>query len=169
MVKDIDDEETVESVIKRANALTELRKKFREWLASVKRKEYYESTMLYLEDPFRKERLPDYLYKWPLTSENKEAERYGRQIKRELLEGVIRCYNLDGQRLRLAKRTKTGLRFLGRVSKNGWIKIDRRNVKEEDLDREDIVIVVDEKLEKLPKFPLEKIEFLKEDFPELFK
>jgi hypothetical protein len=54
-------------------------------------------------------------------------------------------------------------------AKKGWIKIDKSMVEEEDLGREDVVIAVDEKLEKLPKIPLEKIEFLREDFPELFK
>ncbi|MEM3661101.1 MAG: hypothetical protein QXU11_12050 [Thermoproteota archaeon] len=47
--------------------------------------------------------------------------------------------------------------------------IDKAKVREEDLDREDIVVAVDERLEKLPKFSLEKIEFLKENFPEMFK
>ncbi|MEM2087523.1 MAG: hypothetical protein QXF52_02460 [Thermoproteota archaeon] len=58
---------------------------------------------------------------------------------------------------------------MGRVNKKGWVFIDNAKVREEDLNREDIVITADEKLEKLSKFPLEKIEFLKEDFPEMFK
>ncbi|MBO3799240.1 MAG: hypothetical protein QW491_02220 [Thermoproteota archaeon] len=58
---------------------------------------------------------------------------------------------------------------MGRVNKKGWVIIDKAKVREEDLDREDIVVAVDERLEKLPKFSLEKIEFLKEDFPEMFK
>jgi len=53
--------------------------------------------------------------------------------------------------------------------KKGWVKIDKSRVREWDLNREDIVITVDERLEKLPKIPLEKIEFLKEDFSEMFK
>ncbi|MEM3426441.1 MAG: hypothetical protein QXI42_11680 [Thermoproteota archaeon] len=58
---------------------------------------------------------------------------------------------------------------MGRVNRKGWVIIDKAKVREEDLDREDIVVAVDERLEKLPKFSLEKIEFLKEDFPEMFK
>ncbi|MBO3842205.1 MAG: hypothetical protein FGF48_07300 [Candidatus Brockarchaeota archaeon] len=69
----------------------------------------------------------------------------------------------------MAKKAGTGLRFLGRVNKKGWAIIDKKRVREEDLDREDVIVAVDERLEKLPKFPLEKIEFLKEDFPEMFK
>jgi len=51
------------------------------------------------------------------------------------------------------------LRFLGKVinRKKEWI--GASGIREEDLDREDVVIAVDEKLEKLPKIPLEKIEF----------
>ncbi|MEM3745960.1 MAG: hypothetical protein QXN67_00610 [Thermoproteota archaeon] len=58
---------------------------------------------------------------------------------------------------------------MGRVNRKGWVIIDKAKVREEDLDREDIVVAVDERLEKLPKFSLEKIEFLKENFPEMFK
>ena len=168
-VKDMNDK-IVDDVLDRAKALAELRGKFREWLSDERRKEYYENTMLYPEDPFREGRLPDFLYKWPPGSVDKETyEWYLKQVKSELWEGIIRCYNLDGCRLRLARKTRTGFRYLGRVDKKGWIKIDKSKIREEDLGREDIIVAVDERLERLPKFPLEKIEFLKEDFPEMFK
>jgi hypothetical protein len=60
------------------------------------------------------------------------------------------------------------LKFLGKPDRIGRIGL-RKVIKEEDLDKENIVIAVDSKMKRLPKFPLEKIEFLKEDFPEMFK
>ncbi|MEM3489607.1 MAG: hypothetical protein QXO75_08165 [Nitrososphaerota archaeon] len=91
-------------------------------------------------------------------------------LKHELWDAEsFKYYDLDGLRLRLTKKTERGLRFLGRVNRKGWVIIDKAKVREEDLNREEIVIAVDERLEKLPKFPLEKIEFLQEDFPEMFK
>ncbi|MEM3586385.1 MAG: hypothetical protein QXO71_03590, partial [Candidatus Jordarchaeaceae archaeon] len=152
-------------------------------------REYYENTMLFPEDPFRRRfRMPDvvdrdsgfslrkyegirYLYKWPSCIGNPEVERkYESSVKHELWSSLSgKYYDLEGYRLRLAKKTERGLRFLGRVNRKGWVIIDKAKVREEDLNREDIVIAVDDRLEKLPKFSLEKIEFLKEDFPEMFK
>jgi hypothetical protein len=195
-IKDMDDEEIFENIVRRADALTELRRRFREWLPSDERRAYYESTMLFPEDPFRwkfyipeggfpvpewwKSDLPfrrryegpRILCKWPPNVDPDLDKRYERKLKEELWSSEsFRYYDFDGNRLRLAKKTKSGLRFLGKVTnrKKGWIKIDKSMVEEEDLDREDVVIAVDERLEKLPKIPLEKIEFLKEDLPEMFK
>jgi hypothetical protein len=190
-VEGMNDEEVIENILKRIETLTELDRKFGEWLWSEKRRECYESTMIFPNDPFRwRCHIPSvidsksgfswknyegmrYLCKWPFQSMNQEEDRkYERMLKQELWSSEsFRYYDFDGNRLRLAKKTKSGLRFLGKVTnrKKGWIKIDKSMVKEEDLDREDVVIAVDEKLEKLPMIPLEKIEFLREDFPELFK
>jgi hypothetical protein len=41
-------------------------------------------------------------------------------------------------------------------------------LKEEDLDKETLVIVVDKRMKRLPKIPLEKMQFLREEFPEMF-
>lgn len=180
------DESIIDGVLRRVEAMTELRRRFRETMLDERRRVYYESTILFPEDPFRRRfRIPSLpvkdfsfrkyegarrLCKWPPNVDPEMDESYERRLKEDLWDSEsFKYYDFDGQRLRLAKRTRTGLRFLGRVDKKGWIKIDKRRVKEDDLKREDIVIAADERLEKLPKFPLEKIEFLKEDFPEMFK
>ncbi|MGB9760484.1 MAG: hypothetical protein ACP5KW_07755 [Thermoproteota archaeon] len=191
----MNDEQIVENVLKRAGALTELRKRFREWLPNDKRREYYESTMLFPEDPFRRRfRAPfgsstdefsdskfegrRYLCEWPYRSGNPEVDKkYEMELKHEIWDfcDVIKFYNLDGYRLRLAKKTEKGLKFLGKVKRRGLMKVEdwlggiRSGIKEEDLYREDVVVAVDKKMKRLEKFPLEKIEFLKEDFPEMFK
>lgn len=178
-ITDMNDEQIIENILKRTEALTELRKKFREWLPNDKRREYYESTMLFPEDPFRRRfYLPDVtpalgfsdskfederrICKWP--SKDPEADK---RLKQKLFEGHPKYYNFDGYRLRLAVKTEKGLKFLGKADRRGWIKIDE--IKREDLHREDVIIAIDKKMKKLEKFPLEKIEFLKEDFPEMFK
>jgi len=188
-IRDMDDNEVIEEVLKRIEALTELKRRFGEWLPSEERKEYYENTMLFPEDPFRfKCYIPSvidrssgfswrkyegmrYICKWPFKIGDKEVDKkYKRVLKHELWDAEsFKYYDLDGYRLRLAKKTEKSIKFLGRVNRKGWVIIDKAKVREEDLEGEDIVIAVDEKLEKLPKFPLEKIEFLKEDFPEMFK
>jgi hypothetical protein len=186
-IEDMSDEEVVENTLVRVEALKELRWKFREWLPSEERREYYESTMLFPEDPFRRKfRIPDvvdrssgfswrkydgprYLYKWPLKSGSDELDKkYEQTLKLELWDTEsFKYYDLDGYRIRLAIKTEKGLKFLGKVNRKGWVKINE--IKKEDLTREDIVIAVDKKMKRLPKFPLEKIEFLNEDFPEMFK
>ena len=184
------DDEIIENVLKRSEALAKLERKFNEWLVSEERKVCYERTMVFPDDIFRwachipsaigseesrpfwrKYEGPRFLCKWPFKSGNDDMDKkYEWELKRELWNAEsFRYYDLDGRRLRLAKKTKTGFRYLGRVDKKGWIKIDKSRVREEDLSREDIVIAVDKGLERLPKFSLEKIEFLKEDFPEMFK
>ncbi|MBS7654733.1 MAG: hypothetical protein QXT54_04260 [Thermoplasmatales archaeon] len=185
----MNNEEILDSILTRAEALTELRRKFREWLSSEERRNCYEKTMLFPEDPFRRcFHIPDvvdkssgfswkkyegmrFLCKWPFKSgDDKVDKKYEQVLKHELWDAEsFKYYDLDGLRLRLTKKTERGLRFLGRVNRKGWVIIDKAKVREEDLNREDIVIAVDERLEKLPKFPLEKIEFLQEDFPEMFK
>lgn len=172
-IESLNDEEVIDKVIRGVEALTELRRNFREWLPSDKRREYYQSTMLYPEDPFR-ERMPvNYIIKWPYKSCDlkKDAEEE-RSIKVSLwYDGRIKpprkYYNFDGYGLRLARKTGENLEFLGKIIERGVITYD--DIGGEDLNREDIVIAVDERLEKLQKFPLEKIEFLREDFPEMFK
>lgn len=161
----------IENILRRVEALTELRKKFREWLPNEQRREYYESTMLYPDDPFREKDVSDGIFKWPLVSENEEKhKKYERYVKYRLWSSSAgRYYDLDGRRLRLAKKTEKGLKYLGRIERRGWIVVSEAEVKKEDLYSDDVVVAVDERLKKLPKFPLEKIEFLKEDFPEMFK
>ncbi|MEM3957218.1 MAG: hypothetical protein QXO47_03330 [Thermoproteota archaeon] len=191
----MNDKQIVENVLKRVDALTELRKRFREWLPSDKRKEYYESTMLFPEDPFRRRfripfatPAPGYsdskfegrrcLRKWPYESGNPEVDReYEKKLKHDIWEfcDIKRYYNFEGYRLRLARKINGRLKFLGQANRRGLLKAEeqlggiRSGIKEEDLDREDIIIAVDKRMKRLEKMLLEKIEFLKEDFPEMFK
>ncbi|MGC9015073.1 MAG: hypothetical protein ACP5KW_11915 [Thermoproteota archaeon] len=175
----LSDEEVIDKVIRGTTALTELRRKFREWLPSDERKEYYENTMLYPEDPFRERTVINNITKWPFKggspSEDIEHERSIKVMSwyntffyhSKNLKSLRKHYSFDGYRLRLARKTENNLEFLGKVVEGEVIVYDE--IKEEDLTREDIVIAVDKKMKRLPKFPLEKIEFLKEDFPEMFK
>lgn len=164
------DEQVIDNVLKRTEAVIEFKRKFREWLVREERRDYWEETAA----PQAKKILEMYrwkkILKWPMELKDSEMEKkYVREAKSKVLGSSAGVYDLNGCRLRLAKKTERGLRFLGRVNGKGWVIIDKAKVREEDLNREDIVIAVDDRLEKLPKFPLEKIEFLKEDFPEMFK
>ena len=169
-IANLSDKEVVDRVIRRVEALTELRRRFREWLPSDERRGYYESTMLYPEDPFRERTIMNQIIEWPHKSgdpkKNAEHERWSKAAL--MLEGRVKplrkYYNFDGYRLRLARKTGENLEFLGKIIEGGMIVYD-----EEMLPKEDTVVAVDEKLDKLLKFSLEKIEFLKEDFPEMFK
>jgi len=87
-----------------------------------------------------------FLAKWPFESNNEELnEYYKRRLMNELrdLIGVSRVYNLDGYSLELKNY----------------------EAKEESIKGEIIV----NKRKKLHKFPLEKIKFLREEFPELWE
>jgi len=161
--KGMNDDEIVDNVMRRVEALTEYRRKFRkEWLPSEERRNCYESTFLYPEDPFRKSWFYYRLVKWPFKSSNDEINKaYENGIRNELLEhlkyyfgiyysggGKISkysdLYNLDGYNLELVNYKLESKEIVG-----GEIKINKRK--------------------RIYKFPLEKIEFLKEDFPELWK
>jgi len=161
--KGMNDDEIVDNVMRRVEALTEYRRKFRkEWLPSEERRNCYESTFLYPEDPFRKSWFYYRLVKWPFKSSSDEINKaYENGIRNELLEhlkyyfgiyysggGKISkysdLYNLDGYNLELVNYKLEGKEIVG-----GEIKINKRK--------------------RIYKFPLEKIEFLKEDFPELWK
>jgi hypothetical protein len=177
----MNDDEIIENTLRKANLLTKLREKVRSWLPSEERRSYYESTMLFPEDPFRRRigYFPDVtpvegfhlsrfekrcLCKWPVT--DKEGEKVWKHSVWEYW--WVKYYDLDGNRLRLAMKSDKELKFLGKPDKIGRIDL-RKVIKKEDLDKEHIVVAVDRKMKRLPKFPLEKIEFLKEDFPEMFK
>lgn len=134
-ITDMNNEEILDSILTRAEALTELRRRFREWLSDEERRNCYEKTMLFPEDPFRRcFHIPDvvdkssgfswkkyegkrFLYKWPLKSgDDKVDKKYERVLKHHLWDAEsFKYYDLDGLRLRLAektKKTKKGLRFL---------------------------------------------------------
>jgi hypothetical protein len=86
-------------------------------------------------------------------------------------------YNLDGYRLRLAVKTERGVELLGKPDRKGWIKLKKegsifetraKEERDEILSRKDLIIVVDKRMKRRPKIPLEKMQFLREDFPEMF-
>jgi len=166
------DEEVVDNVLKRAEAVIEFRKRFREWLAREERREYWEGTAI----PESKRTIEmhkwRHMAKWPIELRDLEMmRRYERQIKSNLSDDSA-VYNLDGYRLRLAKKTERGLRFVKLEKKElkHVGKVDGEEIDEEGLrERDDIVVAINKKYKKLEEVPLEKIEFLKEDFPELFK
>ncbi len=173
---DMSDDEVVEKTLVRAEALAELRRRFREWLPSEERKRYYEDTMLFPEDPFRRRiRAPDATpaegFSWSRFEGRPRLCKIENASKHSFVEyqKLVKYYDLDGNRLRLARKVDGRLKFIGRVDRRGRVRIDETELRKENLDRDDIVIAVDKRMKKLPKFPLEKIEFLKEDFPEMFK
>ena len=144
-------EEIIRNVMKRAKALTEHRKKFRlEWLSSDERKACYENTMLFENDPFRKKTQIRYLCKWPFESGNEELDRWYEEVIRDQLQAFWPIYNLDGYKLGLVDHEIYTEKYTGiRRAKGGRIVVNKRA--------------------KLKKFPPEEIEFLREDFPELFR
>ncbi|MCI4438795.1 hypothetical protein JHC27_02960 [archaeon] len=86
----------------------------------------------------------------------------------ELIESLSeprhKVYNIDGYKLRLVNYRLVPEKVRTKVIENG--KVVEHEVLKEKI--EDGTIIVD-KRSRLYKFPLEKIEFLKEDFPELFR
>jgi len=161
-IKGMKDEEIIDNIMKRVDALAEIKRKFRkEWLPSEERRKCYESTMRYPEDPYREgfrwDRKPHMefrkLINWPTG--NKEEDRYYksdieflareealRYEKGEQTE-ISSIYNLDGYRLELVNYEFKNGKIIG-----GRLKINKKVT---------------------CRFPLEKIEFLKEEFPELWK
>ncbi|MGB9726447.1 MAG: hypothetical protein ACPLZ8_07405 [Fervidicoccaceae archaeon] len=187
------DEEVVDNVLRRAEAVVEFKKRFREWLAREERREYWENTAI-PESKRSIEKLDwKYMLKWPIELEDSEIMRqYERYTKGVLSYHWVRAYNLDGYRLQLAKKTERGLKFVkfekemrkkvvSEVHPNGReerkevmmpeyiAKIGEEEIEKEKLKGEDMVIAVNKRCGKLEKIPLERIEFLKEDFPEMFK
>jgi len=146
----MDKQEVVGNAIRRATALAEHRKRFKlEWLPSQERKKAYESTMLFEKDPFRKSTQTRHFCKWPFKTGNYELDSWYEGRVREDLEGLFwPVYDLNGHGLKLVGH-ETYAEPLGRKrARGGQIAIDEGA--------------------SLEPFPLEKIEFLKEDFPELF-
>jgi hypothetical protein len=140
----MNNEEIIDNVMKWENVLVEHRKIYRyEWLPSKERESYYKSTILLPEGVGRRRilKVPHrYLYKWPLKNENKELDWYVMELES----------GLSGCRLTNYKLCKC------------------YNLEGYELRLVDSEIRVDEH-KRLYLFPLEKIEFLKEDFPELWK
>jgi len=161
-IKGMKDEEIVDNIMKRVYALAEIKRKFRkEWLPSEERRKCYESTMRYPEDPYRERFWGDEkphigfreIVNWP-TGNKEEDEKLRSAIENLVREEALsyekgeqaeisRIYNLDGYRLEWVNYKFENGKIVG-----GELRINKR---------------------KTYKFPLEKIEFLKEEFPELWK
>jgi len=186
------DDEIIESVLKREEVLSELKRRWEEWLPSDERRECYESTIVCPEDyparyriygghngirrPGLYEGMPS-LRKYPLESGNPELDEKVEQGLKLCLWDGSKEYNLDGYRLRLAVKTERGVELLGKPDRKGWIKLKKegsifetraKEERDEILSRKDLIIVVDKRMKRLPKIPLEKMQFLREDFPEMF-
>jgi len=183
----MNEDEIVENTIRRVRALSEYRRKFRAWLASYERREAYDKTRRrrpkhsIFENSFYLCALPPNvelpyipydlarLCEVEVFLNPEEMRSYEDRIKREMLEEIYfyevknkqvienepvihktLCpfYNLDGYALKF----------------KGIIKL---NEKKEKIIKADGEIIVD-KSEVLKPFSLKEIEFLREDFPELF-
>ena len=165
----MNDEHIINEVIKRTDALTEHLKRMKsEWFPSEERRNYYEETKLFRDDPFRERIWSRVICKWPLKRDEEFNRKYEDVMRDELIESLSeprhKVYNLDGYKLRLVNYRLVPEKVRTKVVENG--KVVEHEVLKEKI--EDGTIIVD-KRSRLYKFPLEKIEFLKEDFPEMFK
>jgi hypothetical protein len=142
------EEKIVENCMKRVKVISEWRRRFRTWLSSTERKQYYESTKGPL-DVFKHERRRWVvtggvgLVKWPVKDKNVREKIISHHIYRYLSHGAP-IFTLDGYGI-------VGYRINHDYKFKFWV--DRKQ----------------KKFRKLSLIPLEKIEFLKEDFPEMFK
>lgn len=161
-IKGMKDEEIIDNIMRRVDALAEIKRKFRkEWLPSEERKKCYESTMQYPEDPYREgfqsDKKPHIgfrkLINWP-TGNKEEDEKYKGEVEILVREEVLRyekgeqaeissIYNFDGYRLEWVNYKFENGKIVG-----GKLKINKKET---------------------CKFPLEKIEFLREEFSELWE
>lgn len=130
-IGEMGEDELIENLLKRAKAMSEWWRDFRAWLASLERREFYESTRV--KKPWEDGRKFIKICKWPY--EEPHREHYETEIRREFANYPnALIYNLDRYRVRLVDN--------------------------------EIVIDCTERIEPIP---LEKIGFLREDFPELFE
>ena len=192
-VAGMSDDEIIENTLRRVEILSELKRRWEEWLPSDERRECYESTIVCPEDyparyrvyggwhsgirrPGLYEGMPS-LRKYPLESGNPELDEKVEQGLKLCLWDGSKEYNLDGYRLRLAVKTERGVELLGKPDRKGWITLKKegsifeaeaKKERDEILSRKDLIIVVDKRMKRLPKIPLEKMQFLREDFPEMF-
>jgi len=165
----MNDEQIINEVLKRTDALTEHSKRMKtEWFPSEERRKCYEETKLFRDDPFRERIWSRVICKWPLKRGGEFDRKYENVVRNELIESLkeprYKVYNLDGYKLRLVNYRLVPEKVRTKVIKNG--KVVEHEVMKEKI--EDGKIIID-KRSRLYKFPLEKIEFLKEDFPEMFK
>jgi hypothetical protein len=150
-IQSMGDDEIVENALKRASALAEHRWRMRrEWFPSDERRQHYESTMLHEDDPFRKkhENRYRYLVRYPYGIRDSGMESWAEHLVRERFErqmGPVFVYNLEGYSIELI-----GYEVDKYGRKRGGELIINKN-------------------KKLEPFPLERIGFLRDDFPELFR
>jgi hypothetical protein len=165
----MNDEQIINEVLKRIEALTEHLKRMKtEWFPSEERRKCYEETKLFRDDPFRERIWSRVICKWPLKRDREFDKKYEDVVRDELIESLKdprhKVYNLDGYKLRLADYKLVTEKVRTKVIESE--KVVEREILKEKIEGGKIIV---DKHSRLYKFPLEKIEFLKEDFPELFK
>ncbi|MGB9760398.1 MAG: hypothetical protein ACP5KW_07785 [Thermoproteota archaeon] len=141
-------EDIIENSIKRIKVISKWRKAFRTWLSSAQREEFYEASK-WACLVYKRERRRWWvtggpgLIKWPV---------YGKKAKEVLTEHHIYRYLDHGAPL----FTFDGYGIVGyRIGHEYKFRF--------------LVDKKEKKFRRLKQVPLEKIEFLKEDFPEMFK
>ncbi|MEM2930850.1 MAG: hypothetical protein QW797_08350 [Thermoproteota archaeon] len=144
----IKEEEIVENCIRRVKVMSEWRKRFRAWLPSMERKHFYENTKIgYTARMLKKGNWwstgVEGLIKWPVKDRKIREKVIRNHIYRYLDHGA-HLFTLDGYGI-------IGYRIDHEYKFKFWV--DRRQ----------------KKFQRLKPIPLEKIGFLREDFPEMFK
>ncbi|MBO3840555.1 MAG: hypothetical protein QXI27_07220 [Nitrososphaerota archaeon] len=141
-------EDIIKNVIERIKVISKWRKEFRTWLSSLQRKEFYEGSKRVCE-VYKREREKWWvtgspgLIKWPVDNKKVREILMEYHIYRYLDHGAP-LFTFDGYGI-------VGYRMGHEYKFKFWV--DRRQ----------------KKFQRLKPLPLEKIEFLKEDFPEMFK
>jgi len=144
----MDEQEIIKTCMERAKTISEWRWRFRAWLPSMERRQFYESTKTIYEVRMLKRGSWHWtgvegLVKWPVKDKKAREEITNHHIYRFLDHGA-HLFTFDGYGI-------VGYRINNEYKFKFWV--DRKQ----------------KKFQRLNPIPLEKIEFLKEDFPEMFK
>ncbi|MBO3800710.1 MAG: hypothetical protein FGF52_06660, partial [Candidatus Brockarchaeota archaeon] len=96
-ISGMSDEQVIDEVLKRAEAVIEFKRKFRGWLAREERRDYWEETAVPQAKKILEITKWKYMLKWPIELEDpKMKRRYVYQAKREALDHPAGVYDLDG-------------------------------------------------------------------------
>ncbi|MEM2598595.1 MAG: hypothetical protein QW482_02640 [Thermoproteota archaeon] len=166
-ISETSDEEVIMATMRRIRALVEYRRRFRAWLPSEERRSFYESTRRFPPHTTLLGNMAE-LCAWPLGIPEKE-EKYEEYLKKRIMscmyyDDVVKnkqgkmeplhpFYNLDGYSVKLV-----GDMFFEQKAP-GQEPVARA--------RGEVKLVID-KENRLEPMPLNEVEFLREDYPELF-
>ncbi|MEM3465580.1 MAG: hypothetical protein QW566_03805 [Candidatus Jordarchaeales archaeon] len=141
------DEQVIDNVLKRTEAVIEFKKRFREWLAREERRDYWEGTAVPQAKKLIEVHKWKHMLKWPIKLENPKMEkRYTYQAKWEALYYSAGVYDLDGNRLRPALKSEKGIRFFKWEEKPGnIIKIDDEEIQRDELFKRDDLTIAQNK------------------------